>query len=121
VDSKSEMERLGLAMSVSARSQPGLIGSAIATWEAAHAGQTAASYLRCDESRLWRIAVTPRPKGDQLVAQSMALATEIGVNPSSLVNILRFAESAAAFGETSADGEMLMAALDAESDDGGEP
>ena len=120
-NSKSDIERLGLALSLSARSQPGLIGSAIATWEAAHTGQTAANYLDCSDDQLWRVAVTPRPKGTQMVERSLELAADIGINPTRLVNIIRFAESAAAFGEASADGEMLMAALDANEDDGEDP
>jgi hypothetical protein len=117
-NSKSEIERLGLAMSLSARSQPGLIGSAIAAWETAHPDRAALDLLKCNEGQLWRIAVTPRPRDDQLVARAMELAADLGVNPTGLVNILRFAQTAAAFGEAVADGEMLMAALDSDDDDG---
>jgi hypothetical protein len=116
----SELERLGAAMYVSALSQPNLIGSAISVWEAAHPGQTAANYLKCDESKLWRIAVTPRPTGSQFAERLMELAIDIGLSPLALVNILRFAENAEAFAESSADGEMLMAALDTDNAEGDE-
>lgn len=115
---ENEVERLGLAMSRSARTNPGLIGSALATWEAAHPGQTATTYLKCDERQLWRLAITPQPKGAHLVERAMELATDIGINPTALVNVLRFAKSASTFKNASADSEMLMAALDANEEKG---
>lgn len=118
---KSELERLGAAMYVSALSKPALIGSAIAAWEAAHPGQTAGDYLKCDESKLWRVAITPRPTSSGFVERLMELAVDIGVDPLALVNMMRFAESAEAFATSSADGEMLMAALDADDNEGDEP
>ena len=116
--SKSEIERLGFAMSEAARTQPGLIGSAIAAWEAAHPGRKAVDYLKCDERQLWRIAVTPRPTGENLVPRSMELAADLGVYALGLVNLLRFAENAAVLVSASEDTEMLMAALDADQDKG---
>jgi hypothetical protein len=117
---KSEVERLGIAMAHSARTMPGLMGSVIAVWEGAHPEISATSYLQCSESQLWRIAVTPRPTGGQLVERCMELAADVGVNAFGLVNMLRFAESVVAFEASSGDGEMLMAALDADIDEDGD-
>lgn len=117
---KGEVERLGLAMAQSARAMPGLMGSVIAAWERSHPEMSATGYLQCNESQLWRIAVTPRPTGDQLVARCMELGAEVGVNAFGLVNMVRFAESVAAFEAASGDKEMLMAALDSDLDDGGD-
>jgi hypothetical protein len=110
----AETERLGLAMGLAARGRPEFIGSALALWDEANPGRPAQAELRCDEGQLWRLAVTPRPKGGELAQAAMSLAASLGVNPLALVNILRFAESATAFASANDDGEMLIAALDAE-------
>jgi hypothetical protein len=110
----AETERLGLAMGLAARGRPEFIGSALALWDEANPGRPAQAELRCDEGQLWRLAVTPRPKGGELAQAAMSLAASLGVNPLALVNILRFAESAKAFASANDDGEMLIAALDAE-------
>ena len=110
----AETERLGLAMALSARARPEFIGSALATWDEANPARPAQVELRCDDGQLWRLAVTPRPKADELAQAAMSIAAALGVNPLALVNILRFAESAEAFAGANDDGEMLMAALDAE-------
>ncbi|AHE55600.1 hypothetical protein NX02_19705 [Sphingomonas sanxanigenens DSM 19645 = NX02] len=86
----------------------------MATWERANPGRAAITELRCDDNQLWRLAVTPRPAGAGMAQAAMELATSLGVNPLALVNMLRFAESAAAFATANDDGEMLMAALDAD-------
>ena len=109
-----ETERLGRAMARSAQGRPEFIGSALALWDQANPGRPAQAELRCDEGQLWRLAVTPRPKSEGLAQTAMSLASSLGVNPLALVNILRFAESANAFASANDDGEMLMAALDAE-------
>ena len=116
----NETERLGQAMAASARLRPGFIGGAMAVWERAHPGRSAVELLRCNEKQAWRLAVTPRPIGPDMVRQALELATDLGVNPTALVNVLRFAESAEAFTNSNDDGEMLMAALDSkdEEDDG---
>jgi hypothetical protein len=116
----AETERLGLAMAQSARALPEFIGSALAVWDEANPARPARAELRCDEGQLWRLAVTPRPSSGELAQAAMSLAAELGVNPMALVNILRFAESAEAFASADDDGEMLMAALDAEDSDGEE-
>ncbi|MFN3170694.1 MAG: hypothetical protein ACE37E_08375 [Hyphomicrobiales bacterium] len=110
----TETERLGRAMARSAGGRPEFIGSALALWDQANPGRPALIELSCDEGRLWRLAVTPRPKSESLAQTAMSLASSLGLNPRGLVNILRFAESANAFAGTKDDGEMLMAALDAE-------
>ena len=111
------VDRLGGAISAAARSQPGLIGGAIAVWEDAHPGRSAAEYLRCDQNQLWRVAVAPVPTGTNLVPRAMELAADLGINGLGLVNLLRFAENASALVAASEDGEMLMAALDATDED----
>ena len=113
-----DTERLGRAMAIAARTRTGLIGSAIAIWERANSGRTAAEELRCNEDQIWRLAVTPRPTGPEMARQAMDVATALGINPTALVNMLRFAESADAFASASDDGEMLMAALDADDEEG---
>ena len=113
----AETERLGLAMGLAARGRPEFIGSALALWDEANPGQPAQAELRCDEGQLWRLAVTPRPRDGDLAQAAMSLAASLGVNPIALVNILRFAESADAFAAANDDGEMLMAALDAEGEE----
>lgn len=113
----AETERLGRAMAVAARSKPEFIGSALAIWEHANPGRSAEAELRCDENQLWRLAVTPRPHGPGMPQAAMALASSLGLNPLALVNMLRFAESANAFASANDDGEMLMAALDADQRD----
>lgn len=107
----NETERLGKAMAESARTRPQFIGSALEIWERANTSRSIQAELRCDDSQLWRLAVTLRPKGPEA---TMSLAMSLGVNPLALVNILRFAESAKAFELTNDDSEMLMAALDAD-------
>lgn len=109
-----ETERLGRAMAEAARDRPEFIGSALAIWERANPGRSATTELRCDGNQLWRLAVTPRPAGPGMAQATMDLATSLGVNPLALVNVLRFAESAHAFANANDDGEMLMAALDAD-------
>lgn len=108
----AETERLGRAMAQAARDRSDFVGSALAIWERANPGRSAAVELRCDENQLWRLAVTPRPEGAAMPRAAMELATSLGVNPLALVNMLRFAESARAFANANDDGEMLMAALD---------
>lgn len=110
----AEMERLGRAMAVAARSKPEFIGSALAIWEHANPGRSVEAELRCDENQLWRLAVTPRPLGPGMPEAAMGLASSLRLNPLALVNMLRFAESANAFASANDDGEMLMAALDAD-------
>ncbi|HEV2747182.1 MAG TPA: hypothetical protein VGW34_07780 [Allosphingosinicella sp.] len=113
-EDRNETERMGRAMAASARGRPEFIGAAMALWEQANPGQSAAEMLRCNEDQAWRLAITPRPMGATMVRQAMEVATELGANPTALVNLLRFADSAAAFAGANDDGEMLMAALDAE-------
>lgn len=113
----ADTERLGRAMAKVARARPGFIGSAIAIWERANTGRTVAEELRCDEGQIWRLAVTPRPSGPEMPRHAMELATDLGINPTALVNMLRFAQSADAFAGASDDGEMLMAALDADDEE----
>lgn len=113
----AETERLGRAMALAARSRAEFIGSALGIWERANPGRSLLAELRCHDDQLWRLAVTPRPPAAGFAEVAMGLATELGVNPLALVNILRFADSAGAFASANDDGEMLMAALD---DEGGE-
>ncbi|BCJ90565.1 hypothetical protein IZ6_13000 [Terrihabitans soli] len=110
----TETERLGRAMAVAARSKPEFIGSALAIWERANPGRSIEAELRCDQAQLWRLAVTPRLHGPGMPQAALALASSLGLNPLALVNMLRFAESANAFALANDDGEMLMAALDAD-------
>lgn len=114
----AETERLGRAMAQSARTQPEFIGYALELWQRANSGRSIQSELRCDDAQLWRLAVTPRPKSKELAEAAMALGSSLGVNPLALVNMLRFADSAGAFAGANDDGEMLMAALDADEADG---
>jgi hypothetical protein len=114
---RSELERMGQAMAQSARRRSGFIGSAMAIWEQAHPGRSSLELLRCTEEQAWRLAVTPRPAGTTMVQRTMEVAAELGANPTALVNLLRFAESAEAFAQANDDGEMLMAALDADQED----
>ena len=109
-----ETERLGRAMALSARSRPDFIGSVLATWERANPGRSAEIELGCDPSKLWRLAVTPRPTGPRMTETALALAASLGLRPLGLVNMLRFADTASAFAGANDDGEMLMAALDAD-------
>lgn len=111
---EAETERLGRAMAAVARNRPEFIGSALAIWERSNPGRSITAELRCEEDRVWRLAVTPRPVGAGMAQTAMTLAASLGVNPLALVNILRFAESASAFASANDHGEMLMAALDAE-------
>lgn len=113
----TDTERLGRKMAEAARARPEFIGSALALWQRANPGRPLLAELHCDEDALWRLAVTPRPQPSTLAETAMALGSELGVNPLALVNVLRFAESAAAFASANDDGEMLMAALDEDEGD----
>lgn len=113
----AETERLGRLLAQSARARGAFMASAIDVWERANPDRPVAELLRCDESQLWRVAVTPRPTGPGMVERTLAIATALGVNPSGLVNLLRFAEGTAAFASVADSGERLMAALDADNDD----
>ncbi|MEN0072544.1 MAG: hypothetical protein AAGC63_16315 [Propionicimonas sp.] len=114
MERNAAIERLGRAMGEAARRQPSFIGSDLAVWETANPGKSAAAELRCGDDQLWRLAVTPRPPVAGMASAAMGLAAAIGVNPTALINILRFAESARAFAGAGDDTEMLMAALDAD-------
>jgi hypothetical protein len=114
----TETERLGRAMAEAARNRPEFIGSVLAIWERANPTRSAVAELRCDEKQIWRLAITPRPSGPRMAQEAMELATSLGINPMALVNMLRFAESANAFATAKDSGEMLMAALDADKEEG---
>ncbi|PAX09018.1 hypothetical protein [Sphingomonas lenta] len=116
----AEVERLGGLLARAARSRSGLIASALAVWERANPDRPVAALLGCGDEALWRVAVTPRPGGRDMAAQAQRIAAELGVNVMGLLNILRFAETTARFETANDDGELLMAALDAEDDGEGD-
>lgn len=116
-DDRDEIGRLGNSMALAAQQRPAFIGRAMAIWENAHPGKRAVDFLQCDEAQGWKLAVTPRPSGANMVRQAIDLAADLGANAMALVNLLRFAESADAFASANDDGEMLMAALDAEDEE----
>ena len=116
-DDRDEIGRLGSSMALAAQRRPAFIGGAMAIWESAHPGKRAVDFLQCDEAQAWKLAITPRPTGANMVRQALDLAADLGANAMALVNLLRFAESADAFASANDDGEMLMAALDAEGEE----
>lgn len=111
-----DVEALGRRLAARAALRPDFMAQVVAIWERANPERPAAALLGVGEDAMWRLSVTPRPAGPGMVRQAMAIADELGLGATGLLNMIRFAETAGAFSAASADGELLMAALDADGD-----